>query len=275
MTLREFKLIIVFLISLLSLCLINSSYSALTASTGISTQGTIDYGDPTGLTLKYSTDFENIVITGGGWSTNMAITNSFEKTSNADAWMEGLDRTTPGVTPHGGARCFGAEANGANVRFELDMDPSSVGVGDTFFLRQWMFLPSDWYVSSSDWYGMFQVADINPPNYWPYYQFLIQDSTHNGIVKVILDSRNVGGTETYYQTVSNYALPRGQWFKFEWYEVRDPTNGVIKCWINGQLLFNMSGLNTKYTAAYHIETNKIYSAGGNYKQWIDDLEIYG
>jgi hypothetical protein len=275
---RKFGLISIFLVSLMSIGLISSvfsTYSGLAGSKTLPSQGLIVYGGgPTGLVLKYSTDFENIVINGGGCS--MSIQNSFAM-SGSDAWMEGYDRTTSGVTSHSGTRCFGAEASGSNLRFELDMQPASVSVGQTFDVKFWMYLPSNWNVGTSDWYGMFQVSEDANPNWWPYDQFLIYDSNKNGIVTAVLDHRSVGGSRTALATVSNYALPRGQWFEFEWYEVRATTNGEIKCSINGQVLWDVKGITTLSSASnvWHIEANKIYNAGGNYKSWIDDLEIYG
>jgi hypothetical protein len=277
---QKFSLIIVFLVSLMSIELMGSVfsvYSDLADSAMVPSQGLIVYGSgPSGLVLKYSTDFENIVINGGGSSCSMSIQNSFAM-SGSDAWMEGHDRTTSGVTSHSGTRCFGAEASGSNLRFELDMQPASVGVGQTFYVKFWMYLPSNWNVGTSDWYGMFQVSEAANSNWWPYDQFLIYDTAKDGIVRVVLDHRTVSGTRTEAASVSGFTLPRGQWFLFEWYEVRDLTNGEIKTSINGQVLWDVRGITTLSSASntWHIEANKIYNAGGNYKSWIDDFEIYG
>ena len=227
----------------------------------------------------YSTDFHNVVTINGGWATNMTIQNSFTKTPDAFGWIEGLEKITTGFTCHSGTRCFGANASSAplaGVRFELDMQPASVGVRTRFLLDQWVYLPSNWNVTSSDWYGMFQVSEDANPSWQPYYQFLISDHNHNGIVSVILDSRDVQGTEHYYATVSNFPLPRGKWFEFEWYEVRNSMNGEVATWINGQQLWDVKGLDTLASASdvWHIETDKIYNAGGQYKSWVDDLAIY-
>jgi hypothetical protein len=70
----------------------------------------------------------------------------------------------------------------------------------------------------------------------------------------------------------------GQWFKYEFYVVLHPTDGILKVWIDGRLLADVSGLKTTgYVGQSMLATiAKIYSSGAlSYKLWVDDLEIYG
>ena len=279
---NKFNLTIFALACLMTLNLIATSYSQLVSSKVLYLQGSIVSDDPSipipGLTLKYSTDFETATSASSS-RLNLAggFQNRFNFDGTASKWVEGLERTTNGITPHSGTRCIGAETSGNGYRVEFVIYPRTVGVGDTFYIREWLYLPADWSIAGGGWYGILQASDNNPPNWHPYYQCLIYKTSNPALFNMMLNSRDVSGyyTESY-QTKSNFALPRGQWFKFEWYEVRATNNqGSVKCWINGQVIFDKSGLTTKYVDDYQVETMKIYGDPGTYQLWVDDFELWG
>lgn len=97
--------------------------------------------------------------------------------------------------------------------------------------------------------------------------------------KLAVNYRGVDQVESFLDTHVDFPLPRGRWFNVQWYVFRHPTDGILKIWVDGMLVTNRSGLQTKgSTEEWFTTVAKIYynpnSKYSRFKIWADDLEIW-
>jgi hypothetical protein len=265
----------------------------VSSSKTIGSQGSIGYGG--GLTLKYATDFENVVKT-DEHRLSLPIDNWFEFQGEGGArmWIEGLDRITPGITPHSGSRCIGMELTDItkSSRNEFNILGLNSLVGQEIFVSVCLYLPADWGLFDPGW-NWYEIA--NPmfsygPSYLPYW------AVH--IVKppsycIDIDTRGLDGqivtmVETPLGSVvqdpqNPYPLPIGKWFNLQYYVLRSSGSGVadgaVKVWIDGKVVCDLSGVVTKGGADWFTTVAKIYGSlvqsAMPYRIWVDNLSIYG
>jgi len=202
-------------------------------------------------------------------------------------WMEGLDRNTPGITCHRGTRCVGMELTNITEsrRNEFNIIRLRDLVGDELFVSVWLYLPADWRMhldkGSWNWYELANVFFTGGPNYLPYFSVhVIQRDSTVDVFDLHFDVRDASGTQYALKEIPNYPLPRGRWFNLQYYVFRHETNGTVRVWIDGTLLFDASKIPTKnpsvtewFTtpAKIYYETTDKFSP---YQIWVDDLEIY-
>lgn len=293
---RKHNLMIVFLLSLLCFSFITPIYSAFSQSTGIpiSSQGRVVYDGHYGLTLKYSTDFENVVKT-DEYSLNLTIPNYIytQGDGGARVWIEGLDTTTLGITPHSGSRCLGLEVTDLSLsrRAQLDVYIGQYAplTGDEYYFKGWYFLPPDWTIDTSD-------EAVVAGNYYSIANPFSNLPSFNPIVEIELHPGRVGNTwdgtfdlavtyrgDKWYPDWSVYdnfpwmAL-RGRWFPIEWYVKMHDTAGIVKVWVDSVLVCDKSGVALPKDQGPYIVIGKVYygTMDPYSKQlWVDDLEIYG
>jgi hypothetical protein len=230
----------------------------------------------------YSTDFENVTKK-DAHRLNMGIDNwfGFEGDGGATMWMEGLDRHTAGITCHSGSRCVGMELTNITKsrRNEFNIMNLTDLVGNELFVSVWLHLPPDWQLHlSGEWYEIINPFFTGPPTYLPYSSIHILENTTSEVFDLGVDytDNNVQRTLDYY---SNFSLPRGRWFQVQYYVQRNSTDGILRVWIDGKLLANITGLQTKGPSADWFTTPaKIYydtnDKASSYRIWVDDLEIY-
>jgi hypothetical protein len=247
--------------------------------------------------LEYSTDFENVVCSTQN-SLNMSVPNTFVfGGSNVSMWVEGLDRLTPGVTPYNGNRCVGMEVvNGNRNEFNLNIEEI---VSKEYSISEWLYLPTDWAIRWTDsdnfnWYSLcdtFMATGIAAPEpYYPYNELYIhqtnvgsnppvfnidstiEDNTGSGLLTTVL-----GGNTT---NLNNFMLPLGQWFNLKYFVFRDLSNGIVKIWVNDNLVVSQNGLKTENAKdnSFFTTISKIYydphDNFSGYKIWVDDLQVY-
>jgi len=242
--------------------------------------------------LVYATDFEKVTKLSAHRLDMGAIPDwfSFENATGgytdagASMWMEGLDRHTPGITCHSGSRCVGMEVNNITEsrRNQFDIDNVQNLVGDEIFLSVWLYLPGDWGLHSpkDNWYELVNPFFTHEPTYLPYAAVHIrQPDTTKSIFDLTLEVRNVNSYISY-GAIHNYALPRGRWFNVQYYVYRDPTNGIVKVWIDGKMVFDVANIPTKDPSQprWFVSLAKIYYDTSDtfspYRIWVDDLQIY-
>jgi hypothetical protein len=204
----------------------------------------------------------------------------------ASIWMEGLDWTTPGVTCHSGSRCVGMELTdiAKSRRNEFNIHGLENLVGNELYVSVWLYLPANWQLhqtTGNNWYEIVNPFFTDAPSYLPYsaieiYQPDIAKKTFN------LDFQaGTGSTEVRLDAISNWSLPRGRWFNVQYYVFRDPTNGIVRVWVDGTLLFDANNIATKNPsiAKWFTTVGKIYydthDTFSPYQIWVDDLTIYG
>jgi hypothetical protein len=235
-------------------------------------------------TPVYRTDFEDVTKK-DAHSLNMTIPNWFEFQGDGGAamWMEGLDRTTPGINCHSGSRCVGMELADITKsrRNEFDIvDLESLGILNEYYVSVWLYLPVDWRLHTpGNWYEIVN-AGTNGPTFLPGVAVhLSQPDITKDIFDLDLDARGTDSVLRNYAHTSNYPLPRGRWFNLQYYVFLDPTNGIVKVWIDGTLVLHTEHIPTKNLSEspkttvgkIYYDTRDVFSP---YRIWVDDLEIY-
>jgi hypothetical protein len=291
------KVPIIILLSILTLAfMVPLVLSALQSSVSIAMQGSIGQNNFGNLNLKYSTNFENItkVTAGGGGvqgKSSMPINHNFWFGSStvANWWMEGYEKSLlpTGVTPHSGTRCVGMylPASGEQ-RAEFNIvNLNSLITGSGFYVSCYIFLPTTYYINKTDAWASMGDAFMTSSVDTPYCNFMLERPYVNGDYRMYMGYRDTSGTMHQMGTRYPFAFASsylGAWHHLEYYVKLDTgTNGEVKYWLDGTLLFSITGIQTK-NLSYDWFTTPIklyYSlgegpAGGNYI-WLDDLQIYG
>jgi hypothetical protein len=237
------------------------------------------------LTPFYGTDFQNVTKR-DAYHLNMGIENEFVfgGDGGASMWMEGLDRVTPGFSCHSGSRCVGMELTDISKsrRNEFDITDLQNFIGAELYVSVWLYLPGDWQLhSATDWYELMNPFFTDGGTYNPYAAFHIgQSDLTKAVFSSTLDMRDINGNLVTVGSVPVLPLPRGRWFNLQYYVLRDATNGVMMVWIDGALIYNVSGVQTMNpsVASWFTTIGKIYYDTSDtfspYRLWVDDLAIY-
>jgi hypothetical protein len=320
---RNFGIVLLLSLSLLfAIPILESVSAAGSIPTSILSQGLIVYnGIPNG--LVYSTGFETAYKLS---STSLYLDpdpvynyspDNYINTAGTGSifWVEGYETTTPGfVHRPGSTRCLASKivANPSSTRrAQLDLylmqgpgigndptRPNIMGTSNEFYFQEWMFISSDFALTqtpTANWYGLWQITDARPGNYVPFYLFDVYQLAP-GDFRVSMTYRDQN-FQTYpaipyvgnqaENIIDHYPLPLGVWFKWGVYMYRHETDGIIKVWINDNLIMDLHRtetlpLPTKYidsinpTGAYYFNPLKNYGGGNpvDVTVWIDDLEIW-
>jgi len=243
-----------------------------------------------GVTPVFSTDFENVTRRSPNLLNSGGIQDLFEYGGRGGArmWMEGLDRETPGITCHSGSRCVGMEltdiAESRRNEFNIIIRPSNLEdlIGNELFVSVWLYLPADWRLHSAyDWYELANPFFTGGPTYLPYAALhILQPDITTDVFNLDFDVRDISGTIRTLGQIVNYPLPRGRWFNLEYFVFRHPTEGIVRVWIDGTLLFNVNHLSTEDPSitSWFTTPAKIYYDPSDkfspYRIWVDDLAIY-
>jgi hypothetical protein len=230
--------------------------------------------------ITYSTDFEHVTMK-TAHELNMGINNWIEFGGNggASAWMEGLDRKTPGISCYSGTRCVGMELTNITLSRRAQFQVLPV-VGSEYSVSVWLYIPSDWALvrtgSTWDWY---EIA--NPYMHTtgaPYTAVWInQRKALPTNYNIQMGGRDPANNLFTLDTADNFALPLGRWFNLRYYVHLDTngTNGRVIVWLDGKLISDRTGLQTG--GFYETSIAKIYYSTADktsHRIWVDDLEIW-
>lgn len=257
--------------------------------------------------LVYSSDFETMTRK-DSLHVNMGIDNYQDYEGGGTWWIEGLERTTSQVAGqsfacHSGTRCMGLEVRnhsivGGTPRSEFNIMHMQNVVGNEFYVSVWLYLPADFQLHSDNinfyWYSIGDIfmsdQTATPVAFNPYSEIHIHQSSlatppDFSVDPDIRDNLGSGLIITPLATNPHFPLPRGRWFNLKFYVYRDVTNGIIKMWMDGILVCNVtvnssSPIKTRNANdnAFFITVGKIYYEPSDsyplYQIWIDDLQIY-
>jgi len=262
--------------------------------TSLSSQGRVIYDGHYGLTLKYSTDFENVIKT-EEYSLNLTIPNYIytQGDGGARVWIEGVDRTTLGITPHSGNRCLGMEVTDLSLsrRAQLDVYIGQYAplTGDEYYFKGWYFLPPDWTIDTSDEAvvagNYYSIANpfSNIPNFSPMVEIELHPGRAGNSWDGTFDLAVTYRSDEYYPNWSVYenfpwmAL-RGRWFPIEWYVKMHDNVGIVRVWVDGTLICDKSEVALPKDQGPYIVIGKVYygiTDPYSKQLWVDDIEIYG
>jgi hypothetical protein len=209
---------------------------------------------------------------------NLGIANwlEFGGSGGAEVWTEnGL--------AHSGGRSVGMELYDINQsrRSELNIFPEDL-VGNEFTVSAWYYLPADWSLNVPgidwNWCALMVLYSEYVPGFDNYVELHIgQPDINQERFNLSLFRRHTGFGAEAIATVEDFPLPRGRWFQVQYYLKRHPTDGAIKVWVDGNLVFDLSGIMTQDRGTYKITVAKIYHDPRDtvpHQLWVDDLAIY-
>jgi len=260
------------LISAFQPTIVPSALALVSSSATVESQGIIEYDG--GLTLKYATDFENIIKT-SSTTLSMSISHEFglgAVSGGARIWMDDGSSETNSPTPHSGSRCVGMETTTSERNeFNIYSIQNLVSPSTEYYVSEWLYLPVGWTIPSSHWYSICADLQALADPYLPRSEIILNN--WDNINKIDLGTVANGVVDTYYSLP-----PIGQWFKFAYYVKLSTTAGIIKVWINNEEILSASGIDTWGAVGRAMLTTvaKIYGGEGKgtLRLWVDDLSIY-
>ena len=185
---------------------------------------------------------------------------------------------------YSGNKCIGMELFDITkaLRNEFIIYDAHKQLGEEIFVSVWLYLPSDWmlYSPTLRWYEIQNpFIENNPPNWVPKLHFHVSQTTlGEPTFNVYLMSRDKDNNISMLSHNSNFPLPRGRWFQVSYYLLRHPSEGVIKIWMDGELVCDKSDVVTKeVTDDYSIVVAKIYHETDDtttHRIYVDDLELW-
>jgi hypothetical protein len=227
--------------------------------------------------LKYETDFENIIQT-SPYTLSMPISHSFNLgavSGGARIWMDDGSSETNSPTPHSGSRCVGMETT-TSERNEFNILDIQDLASSEYYVSVWLYFPVGWQIPASHWYSMGQPFQGQDSPWLP--MSAVHPNNWGGVNSVDIDYNTPPNLVTL-SHVAGYLPPVGRWFKFEFYVYMHPTQGKLKVWIDGNLMCDISNLQTVNSVGQPMlmMPAKIYGANGQgtWRLWVDDLAIYG
>lgn len=204
----------------------------------------------------------------------------FQGVGGARAWIE-TDFA------HSGSKCIGMHlydvSKSRRNAFAI-LDAQDV-VGDEYTMRVWHRLNPDFRLGSptNTWYVTLGIMTDYPTpessgGYYPNYVIMLNQGSADHLFDVLLFNRKLDNSISVPAVIYDYPLPRGRFFQWEAYLLRHPTDGKIKVKLNGETLFDLEGIPTKfYSQSYFIQPAKIYHSTDDpleHYTWIGDLELW-
>jgi hypothetical protein len=284
----KFACAVLFLVLCLTFVVPAWSASEQSSSKTIGSLGTVTSSSghmPPGLTLRYSTDFETVTISGDHLTISVDNYLETDGSYSTNYWMEGHDRTTPGFTPHGGSRCLGMARPG-NSRTEFKIwHEWAWGLSNTWYIKLWEYYPSDFTVKSEGEL-IFSFGDASYPPGYPWIGHYLFPTSDPAVFRIRCGCS--GFDNSYNGEIGpsrTFTLPRGQWSLWEYCLDRgtaDVANGRLQVWVNGNLAIDSGNILPCKKSSNSGNTIEVYPTdlynwgqGGSEQRWIDDLEIWG
>ena len=276
--------VIILLLGILSIPIVQDVHASL-YSHQISSSGTIDY--PGAPTLKFRTDFSDLEIIGSPRPNSFQYVNGtpFPMRQNLN-YRDGTARCEiiDDPTAIGGKSFFMEvfEGQPTNARFEINWYLRDLGITDEFYIDVRMRLPDGYHLEAPwdnpTWWGWHEI--MNPVDEWTednpdvYKMHLQIRQTEQGYV-LALTLKTEQTRTVYYEGEVPFVPPAG-WFHMKVYVKRHPTDGIVKVWIDGALMFDVPHVRTMDREDFYADVAKLY--GGDIlpaKQlWVNTVEIY-
>ncbi len=231
----------------------------------------------------FSTNFETETKISSN-ELSWALPHWVDLSNYASFGVEGRDKNTVGApAPHSGLYSILLDVpatSDSTKRAEIDLNSMESLVADELFVSVWIYLPSDWALTSGGWWELadpYMTQNDPTSHYWPYMALQIWES--GGSYQLILKRLAENGAASYPVPAQTWTPIVGQWFNLKYYVYRNLTNGRVKVWINNVLKFDVSGFPTKHstftgwmtnpTKAYYNENDDTL-----HRMWVDDLQIF-
>ncbi len=196
--------------------------------------------------------------------------------------------------PHSGAKSLYQSQitalDGVQNRLQFYCNDDTGAIGSKVFIRRWLWYPDLESKLPDDWQE-FSIAGIREGN-----EFTIPLDIGRGLGKEnlywTLSGFNYGAGTTWSEwtnpanggwTVQNTVVPvpSQRWFKLETYYERHDSEGVVKVWVDDQLIFDVNRVRTKgpgtdwFAKIGDIDANMYDNTSGlPIYHYIDDIEVW-
>jgi hypothetical protein len=235
----------------------------------------------------FSTSFEDSVKTDAN-HLNLPVPHWFEfGDSDGGTNGDGAKMWVDTTLAHTGSKSIGLEVFDINKsrRAEFDLMDMQKLTGDEGTISVWLYLPSDYGLHAPgidwNWHEFFVLYSERSTGY-PYDNYLRLTIDQPVITTPSFNlslggRRPPNGTSYTYGTIKPFPLPRGRWFNVHSYLKRDPVAGAAKIWVDNQLAFDKTGINTKDYSIWKTTIAKLYyetTDTTDHKIWVDDLNIF-
>jgi len=211
-------------------------------------------------------------------------------------WVEfggggGADMFVERAFAHSGDTCIGQRLWDATKsrRSEFDIWPEDLVGLDDFSMSAWIRLPADYglHIGAIDWgwHEFFCLASENLGASGLFYLRLLLQQPDIGkpIWNLTMGGRTPRaggeGAQFVWAKTNRFPLRRGEWFHVHYWMTRKASGGAVKVWIDGQLVFDVSGKQTSYGGPLMVTPAKLYfevaeTAACDHSIWLDDLKLY-
>lgn len=161
--------------------------------------------------------------------------------------------------------------------------------GNKIFVRRWLYYPTDFDLPEKGWMaGVFSHRELTSDPQFTVGMGIWRNSKFSNdlfwaVEGLIYQTSGAPDHKAFFEVNTDVPIPKGRWFKLEEYIERHPTDGVVKVWVDGQLIFDLSGVMTKTPWGEPLVGNMVgkvmvgsedYGYTYPYYHWIDDLEIW-
>lgn len=234
--------------------------------------------------LVYSTSFEDAEKISDN-NLNISIPHWFEFDG-----VGGAEMFVDEEFAHSGSKSIGLSwfDHDKSHRAEFDLMDMDEVVGDELSISVWLYFPEDYNQNVPgidwNWHEFFVIySHDNPGAPRPYLRLIVsQPDITKKEFKLSLGGRAeyINGSDGYlYAEENNFPFPIGEWFNLHYYLYRHPTDGIVKIWFDGDLVFNEQFVRTKEEEdyGYKITIGKLYfepSEPNAQHLWVDDLQVY-
>jgi CARDB/Polysaccharide lyase len=217
----------------------------------------------------------SLVVEGGTtppgpvWQSDAEISDLSQLGIEYGVWGDGSPGSTVTISTdraHSGTRSCKLTTD--NRRIEFQFDPNSL-IQNEFYYSWWAYIPSAMgWAGTNEWMNLFQIEGTVLPAYVPIGKLEMVG------MEVACRWQDLQSNQTSCGR-SGRTLPRDQWVHFEWY-TKIGTNGQLTAWMNGQLLWDTTGIDTSglqqpgTSGVYFM--NDLYGMNGTY--YVDDLKLY-
>lgn len=249
----------------------------MTTVRSVSASGYIAYNEDN---YRYKTDFEDVTPVYPNALTieplHSVNTQPIPYSKLPEDWLRAAwyDLTTlPPGGAYSGSRCLYFRLSDVTANRRIQLNIGNEGYFDREVATSAVYyLPADWHMEGESGYYVFWQTF--PKEYTQGYS--IRLNIWGG--RWALACRRQSDNAIMWSEGSASTPPLGRWFSLTVYLERDNSNGVVKIWVDGELIFDKQGVRTASPEGYfYISVLSIYHDPTDYDTheiWMDDLVIH-
>jgi hypothetical protein len=137
--------------------------------------------------------------------------------------------------------------------------------------------PSGRSIGSRGWHEFFVIASEYADMESPFSWWGLLENSRSLLFRMKHSAVPGASTETVWARQITSPIEGGEWFKLKVYMKRSSSNGIVKVWLDDELIFDISGVQTKGTRdSFYTQIHKVYGdeVYPQNEAWLDTLAIY-